>query len=302
MADVKFFWPIYVSSFIVGTIGVYAIAPLCRPVFAPLFGRPAPHPTAEAASVHSISPQAPLPSNEPAQTEAPTPESSDPSPAQQGIYLSSANAHPDWGVTAQQTPYYKSDGTRLGLVPGGAVFHFQETVASSKGTMLQVLFLAGGPTNGTFLVGNKDVHLFSGSYAKLSPSQQTALSAYYELKGKIVRRQNELIAESSSKNPFFAEYHTAYVAYTEHMEKAQLLSKKRERATNIERVQLDDQLREMKHKEVRLEAECAAVQKKFRAWKQLHAQEEAQPENDPSIQQWEKDLLPHQDTIPGLAF
>jgi hypothetical protein len=301
---VKLFWPVYLSVFVVGSAGVYLAAPWCRPYIAPYFGHSAARTLAGTDTVQ----EAPA-NSEPSATDTGAPAAQDTpalepdaTPAQKGVFMASANSNPDWGITAQQTSYYKLDGTRVGLVAGGSAFHYRETVFSSRGEMVKGQFFAGSLTNGVFLVGKNDVHLFTGAYTALTPRQCADLRAYYELRGKIVHRQNELILAAASKNPFFPAYHAAYEAYTAHLEKARLLSKQRERATNLERTQIEDKLHEMKHAEIQLKTDCEAAHQKFSAWKTQHAGSEPVPENDPSIRQWQKDMLVHQSNIPGLAM
>ncbi len=318
----KLFWPVYSSSLIIGTAIVYILAPFCRPYVAPFLGKEAPgrqstpaeedshhvsdlspqiFEPAPAPSVDAAIPEEERPSASPAASAAQT-EDTDAPPALQGIYLASYGSKPEWGITWQPTSYYKTNGTRIGQLPGGTVFTYRETLSSSKGVMVKSQLLSSGPTNDVYLIGKKDVYLFTGHYSSLTPRQRTHLTAYYALNGKIALRKNELLQASAAKNPYFSAYHAAYQAYMGHIEKAKAIGEQRDRAMNLERSQFEDKLREMKIQEMRLKTDYETAHKKFRSWKDQHADEQTKPENDPSIRNWSKEMAALRNSIPGLAM
>ena len=309
----KIFWPIYVSSLIVGTVGVYVASPLARPLMAGLLGKR--DVTAQSASHEAARefsgprpPQTPLPAAAP--TEHPQPPSNASAatdgdelpPAVQGISLATSSDKPEWGVTQQRATYYKSDGSRLGHVPGGTLIAFKEKRPSSKGLMIACKILAGGSSNDVYLVSTKDVYLFTGSYSLLSPRQLTALKDYYALNGNINQRKNELLQISASKNPFFTAYNAAYTVYMAHIEKAKALTAQRDHATEGDKSRFEDQLREMKIAETRLRAEYDDAHLKFRSWKDQHANEIVKPENDPEVKKWTLEMSALRSVVPGLAL
>jgi cell division septum initiation protein DivIVA len=87
-----------------------------------------------------------------------------------------------------------------------------------------------------------------------------------------------------------------------HIESAKELAGKRDRATELEKTQLEDRLREMKIAETRLRTEYDAQLLKFRTWKQEHANEIAKPENDPDVKKWMQEMAALRPRIPGLAY
>lgn len=313
----KFFWPVYLSSVIVGTVGVYVAAPLARPCVAGLRKAASPEQTpatvADMSGSGATAASAPVPGAPPPQLSGAEPAHSvaaparpqdddDVPPAVSGIYLASYGDRPEWGVTSQRTAYYKPDGTRIGNVPGGLLFDVCTTHRSSKGVMVECRFAEGGLTNGVYLVGRKNVCLFTASYAKLSPRQREALKAYYALNGKVESRKTELLQASAAKNPFLASANTAYTAFNAHVEKAQALTLQRDRATGLERSRAEDQLREMKVKEVQLKIALDSANQKFREWKQQHGGETAKPENDADIKKWQQEMADLRQRVPGLAI
>jgi hypothetical protein len=306
----KFFWPLYLSSVVVGTAGVYVAAPLARPYVAGLLGKGEAAETAPAtapALVVKPSPaaapavRAPLPPA--AKTAAPQPEEDEESPpALHGVYMASHGDRPGWGITNQRTTYYKLDGRRMGNLPGGVLFDCQKSHQSSKGLMIECVFLESAATNTSFLVSRKDIFLFTGSHTNLSARQVKALKDYYQLSGKIGMRKSELLQASASKNPHFTAANTAYRAFTEHTEKAKALSLKRDSATELDKARLEDQLREMKVAETRFRNELTAANQKFRQWKEQHAEEVAKPESDPDIKKWTQEMDELRRLVPGLAL
>lgn len=307
----KFFWPIYLASLVVGTAGVYVAAPLARPTMAELFG--AAEREAPPAALSEAPPPAASLSREaddegvvdsgPLRQEAREQgEDAETSPALCGVFLASHGDRPGWGVTHQRTTYYKLDGARVGNLPGGVLFDCNKAHQSSKGLMLECSLAGGASTNDHFLISRKDVFLFTGVQTNLSARQLGALKAYYQIKGKIGTRKTELLQASASKNPHFAAANAAYRAFTKHTEKAQELALKRKTATEAEKTQLEDQLRELKVAEAKLQSELAEANQKFRAWKEQHANEVAKPESDPDVQKWTKEMEPLRKLVPGLAL
>ena len=58
-----------------------------------------------------------------------------------------------------------------------------------------------------------------------------------------------------------------------HVEKAKQLSRKRDKATDQEKIQIEDTLRQMKTTEAQLRKTYDAIHLKFRTWKEQHADE-----------------------------
>lgn len=301
----KYFWPIYLSSLVIGTSGVYVAAPLARPyvsgLFAPRAQQPPPAPEAPTRSLPPPVAQA-APAQPAATPPPPHAEEEDSPPALQGIYLAAYGDRPGWGITSQRATYYKLDGSRMGSFPGGVLFDCKDNHKSSKGVMVEGLFFQNGVTNGPFLISRKDVNLFTSSHTKLTPRQREALHTYYALSGNVGTRKNELLQASALKNPHYAEANAAYQAFLAHVEKAQELTAKRDRATELDKSLLEDQLREMKVAETRLKATLEAVNQKFREWKNKHANEIAKPENDPDIKRWSAEMASLRQIVPGLAL
>lgn len=311
----KLSWPLYLSVFFLGTSGVYFAAPLARPYVATLLGKKNETPQSSASLAEfaesiaePIAPQQPAANVPPqATTEAPAdttgdePEDTEPLPGTRGIYVVSYGHKPEWGVSTQQTSYYKLDGSRLGDIQGGTLFTCKEARTSSKGVMVTCTFISGTLTNMVFLISKKDVCLFTGSPAALSPRQRTALQTYYELNGKIILRKNELFLASASKNPYFSEYKTAYNAYMSHIEKGKELLMQRDHAMNAERARLNLTLEEMKASETQLKTEYDIEHRKFSIWKNQHASQTINPEDDPDVQKWTQEMAPLHSVVPSLT-
>lgn len=308
----RFFWPIYLVSALVGTAGVYFVAPFARPYVPELFRLPtkAAQPSARPASVPVTVParvpdEAGESVRQPADaaTRADNTSSEEMPPALNSIYLAQRGEKPGWGVTHQRTVFYTLEGVRAGSVEGGVLLDFRGTHSSSKGGMVECVLYEHGSPSAPLLVGVKDVFLFTGSFTKLSARQREAVQTYYALSGKIANRKTELLQASAVKNPFFDTYQSAHKALMAHIDRAQTLVKQREQTTaEQDKVRLADELREMKVMETRLRAEYDAIHLKFRKWKQEHAAEIAQPERDPSIKQWTKQKTDLIAQMPGLAY
>ncbi len=309
----RYFWPIYLSSALAATAVVYVGAPYARPFVEPFL--PAPQQETEAAGTASpavrlkASDAAPVavPSRQQQTAAAPAavadPEEDESPPALKNIYLATPRDIPGWGVTHQQATYYQTDGSRVGTVPGGTLFACQQARrTSSKGMMVECRFLRNGETNGAFLVGRKDVHLFTGTHADLSRRQLEALQRYYSLAGQIGLKKNELLQQAAGRNPYFASYQAAYRAYMAQIDKAKAVADRRDSATELDRARIEEHLRELKVEEVRVKAAFDAAHQKFREWKDQHASELAKPENDPDIRRWTAERETLRKAVPGLTL
>ncbi|MDD4175337.1 MAG: hypothetical protein PHN34_13955 [Kiritimatiellae bacterium] len=223
-------------------------------------------------------------------------------PALNGIYLAQRGERPGWGVTHQRTVYYTLDGTRAGHVEGGALLEFHGTRTSSKGGMVECILQEDNIPATPMLVSASDVYLFTGDHRKLSPRQRDDLKAYYALTGKIAARKKELLQLAADRNPFFTEYQAAYKTLMAHIETAKALSLKRDKASELEKMRIEDSLRQMKMTEAQLRKTYDAIHLKFRTWKEQHANEIAKPENDAQVQQWTQQRLALIPRVPGLAY
>jgi hypothetical protein len=304
----RYFWPIYLVTAAVGTAGVYVAAPLARPfvpdalkraVSAVLSRQP---PETEASGAETLSPPSPL--SPPSMLPSPRQdaEADELPPALHGIYFAQRGEKPGWGVTRHPTAYYTSDGTRAGQVDGGVLLDFQGTRTSSKGGMVECILHGENIPATPLLVSAADIYLFTGDYRKLSSNQLADLKAYYALGGKIALRKKELLQDAARKNPFFESYQTSYNTLMAHVEQAKELTTRRDKAMDLDRMRVEDKLREMKVAEVRLRKEYDEIHQKFRTWKEQHANELAKPENDASVRQWaqqQAELIPR---VPGLAY
>jgi hypothetical protein len=309
----KFFWPIYLLTGVVGTAGLYVAAPLARPYVAAVFGKRSVAPTeaqgngssgelrlkteASSSARESESPD-PIGSAAPAVADA----GDEVSPARNGIVLATRTDKPTWGITSQRTTTFGLDGTRLGHVSGGILLEYRSARVSSIGNMVESVLLENGTPSAPRLISKKDVYLFTGSYTRLSAKQRADLLAYYTLSGKIAQRKNELLLASAEKNPYFSAYSQAYKAYSEQIEVAKVLTRKRDHATELDKARLEDQLREMKVATTALRNEYDATHEKFRVWKDQHTNEIAKAENDPDVLKWTLEMNALSASIPGLAY
>ena len=292
------FWPIYLITATVGTVGVYIAAPMARPFVPDVLKRMIPVANSQQ-SVETANRAVPAPSPAPTSRVA---EADELPPALHGIYLARSNEKPVWGITRHLASYYLPNGTRVGQVDGGIFLDFQNMRTSSKGNMVECILQGESIPATSMLVNLADVLLFTGDYRKLSTTQLADLKQYYALSGKIAVRKKELLQESAKKNPFFATYQASYNTLTRHTEQAKELTAQRDKATERDRMRIEDKLREMKVAEVQIRKDYDAIHQKFRAWKDQHASELAKPEDDASIRQWTRqqaDLAPR---MPGLAY
>ena len=295
---------IFSATFVVGSVAIYYVAPKVGPVVAAYLraegtdGEEPPESVDSGPRAPSGTPVA-APGKSPADTLPKAPDDDDLSPALVGIYPARSSESPGWGVTTHAISYYKADGSRVGTVEGGVLFDCSKMHTSSKGTMVECSFLQDGMTDGTFFIGRKDAQFFTGSHQKLSKARVRALKEYYALSGKIEARRADILERSAAMNPHFAEARKAYEAFQKNIEEAKRLEQLREKLTDVKRMELEDQLRELKLKEVGLKKTFEETQEKFTAWKKAHA---PKPEDDTDIQKWTQEKKRLAPALPGLAY
>ncbi len=307
----RFFWPLYLFAAVVGTVGVYYIAPIARP-YVPEFLKLQLHAEQEEGSRSA----ADLPAIEqpflqestttaPTSTTRPAPKSDEDDelpPILNGIHLAQKSDKREWGITHQAANYYAANGTRLGAIEAGTLVQYCGTQASSKGAMVECLLKSTNVAVDPVLISAADLYIFTGDYRKLSTRQLTDLKTYYALSGKIAQRKKELLQISASRNPYFQEYQARHKQLMDHIEKAKVLAKERDKTTSGNHIEIEDQLRSMKHQESQLNRHYQEIHEKFRAWKDAHAAELPQPDKDSAIVQWVAEKSELFTRIPGLAY
>jgi len=316
----RFFWPCYFSAAVIGTAAVYVGAPFARPFLSGLRREAPPREARSAAAVaaapeaREAGPAAPaaMPdavAREGARSAPPPPvrdarpaEAEETMPALLGIFLAQPKERPGWGVTRQQTAVFTPDGARLREIPAGTLLEFRGVRASSKGQMIECLLVQTDSLSPPPLVSGADVLLFTGSHKRLSARQRADLQAYYELNGRILRRKNELLQIAGAKNPHFAAYREAHAKLMGNIDRARELAARRDRLTDFEKMQAENHLRELKVSEARLRAEYDAIHARFREWKARHAEELPDPEKDPSVTAWRREMGERRASIAGLAY
>jgi len=299
----KFFWKVFVVTSVVGSVVIYVAAPLVGPRLMVYF-RGAESPvaketvTAQDVNEQTVAPIQPAPVTPPKAHQ----DEGDVSPALEGVYPAKSNEPPGWGVTSHKVSYYKADGSYAGTVEGGVLFDCIKTVTSSKGAMVACRFLQEGMPDELFLIGRKDAQFFTATHQKLSKSRIQALKDYYALNGKIEARRAEILERGAQRNPYFADARATHEAFQKHIQEAKRLEQMRDKLTDTKRMELEDQLREMKLKEVTLKKTFEETQEKYVSWKKAHAADLPDPENDADIKKWKQEKKRLADALPGLAY
>ncbi len=308
----RFFWPIYLSVAVVGTLGVYVVAPLARPALQraqpSLPSEPAMHmqgqsraPAPASSASVSVAPVAAVPrvtTVAPASVRA-TDTDEELMPSLLGIFLAQSGERPGWGVTKQQTALFSTEGTRLSQTPGGTLFTYAGAHTSSKGRLIAA-FLQG--QNKALLISQNDVLLFTGSFTNLSVRQRSDLQTYYQLNDKIIKRKQSLLQIAAEKNPLFPAYQAAHKRLMENIDAAKKLAAQRDGMSDWVKTQTENKLRELKIENVRLRAEYDEIHTRFRAWKTTHAKELPMLDQDTEVRQWRQQMTTCCASIAGLTY
>ena len=296
---------IFFVTFVVGSVVIYMVAPVAGPWMMACFRKGGPPPEdagdgieTKVAPIESFVPPAP-----PADVPQKPPEDEDTPPALAGVFPTKSNEQPGWGVTSRRVSYYTLNGTYVGTLDGGILFDCEGTITSEgKGTMVKCRFLHAGMPDDLFLIGRKNAQFFTSTHRKLLKAKIQALKDYYALSANIEARKAELLESGAQRNPYFAEARAAYEAFQKSVQNAKQLEQMRDKLTDAKRMELEDQLRELKLKEVEVKKTMDEANEKFAAWKKAHAAELPQPEDDANIQEWTREKRRLAAALPGLAF
>lgn len=324
----NYFWPIFLSVAISGSAGIYWGTPHIRPYLPAAFIQHAnglrervgqssnrqdnqenSEELTEGDSVLTPEMIAELENKAGIKRPAPktTPRAEEPEeeliPILHNITLAGKGDKIEWGVIHTPTSLYGANLTKQGVLPSGSLLLYRQTHNSANnGQMVEGLILDENFSTTPVLVRRKDIYLFTGDYSKLSDRQLNSLRDYYDLKGKIFLREQKLAQEAARKNPFFTEYQAQAKKLMRHTEQNKKLVAEREQATMQRRAALEDQLRNAKMREVRLQQEYNKIHEKYLAWKNEHAADTTDFKHDPQIQEWQKQQQAAKRFIPGLAF
>ena len=302
----NFFWVIFSVVFIAGSVGIYVAAPVAGPRVVAYFRSEVPSAgdalPAVPAGAGNAQDEAPEPVAPAAEVALRTLDDGEVSPALEGVFLARASEQPGWGVTSHKTPCYKADGAYAGTVEGGLLFDCAGSYTSSKGSMVECRFLKDEGAGDAVFIGRKDALFFTESHRKLSKARIRAMADYYTLNGKIEVRRAELLEKGAGQNPYFAAARAAHEAFQKNIQEAKRLEQSRDTLTGTKRMALEDQLRELKLKEVALKKTFEEKQDAFLAWKTAHADELPKPEDDADIQAWTREKKRLAAALPGLAY
>lgn len=284
---------IFVVTSVVGSVVIYVTAPMVGPRVMTCFreaGPPPDEPPPFLGKVPEEKVQALTEVSAPAHPDSTPPKTSgadDTSPALEGVYIARPGEPSGWGVTSHKISYYKADGSYVGTLEGGILFDCESTITTEKkGQMAKCRFLHEGMPDELFLIGRKDAMFYTGTHKSLSKARIQALKEYYALNGKIEARRSEILENGASQNPYFADARAAYETFQKSVQEAKRLEQLRDKLTDVKRMDLEDQLRELKMKEVGLKKTLDETNEKFAAWKKAHAAELPKPEDDADIKKW----------------
>ena len=306
------FWIIYIVVAVVGSAGVYFLAPWARPLMERCVKQGENKVVADNSKFMSstfvsagdydnslpVDMSAEVVTNSVIQSG----DVFDDPPALIGIYRATGRDKPKWGVTRIKTNLYADDGRHLGEVPAGIVANYQDVRVSSMGSMVLCTLLYKGKEHGPGLLKQKDICLFTGDYMKLSKDQRGNLEAYYKTKGAMEERKIDLMHQFAIQNPYYTSYKAAYDGYMAHIGASKKLSMTHDITMGLKRSRLEDQLRKMKNEEAKLQKRYNAIHAKYKGWKDQNAAKLPDTVKDSRVREYRIELRRLARLIPGLAY
>ncbi|MDA3925985.1 MAG: hypothetical protein PF904_14910 [Kiritimatiellae bacterium] len=308
----KVFRIIFCVVAVVGTIAVYFIAPLARPLmkdsskgeesFAQVMKGPRFDPDKDVSPVKMQVKKSPVGTAPKSVKLLVSNDDDDDPPALMGIFRASGREKPTWGVIRDRTNFYGEDGKRLGELPPGVIVIYNKMRVSSKGRMAFCTLQYKGKEIGPYLMQPKDLCFFTGDYTRLSDNQRSNMDAYYKARGAMEDRKEDVMHEMAIRNPHYTLYKAAYDEYMAHIDESRAFVIKRDKAEGLVRSRLDDKLRRMKNEETALQKKYNEIHTKYKRWKMENADSLPDATKDAKVKEYRAEMRRLAKLIPGLAY
>ena len=205
-----------------------------------------------------------------------------------------------WGFVKATSPCYSPDGKRLGTLPGGTLFKYDDVKATSKNAVLVSTVKRGEKWEGPLLLDCTDITGYEGDPDSLDPAVVKNLQDYFTLTGKTADRKEALAQEALAANPHFESAKLAQQAYQASVEKAAEMEKQMNALTGARKAKALDALRAYKYEQVRNKAKADQAALAYKAWKDAHPVDPAKLAADPQLQALEKELQAARAKVPDL--
>lgn len=192
-----------------------------------------------------------------------------------------------WGVTKERSALYDENGKKTAMVPAGRLFSYRDVRVGKTSSYLVVLFdrpPQEGAASGMYLLDCTQVAAYAGeNWKSLNPIVIEKLAAYYQLKGEIEERKQELAAEEDKNNPYQSKLQAAADKYRNSLKRADELEKEMNAATGNKRNKIQEELRALKYNQIPLRNDYLAARQQAVRWRKTNPRLKQLADKDPKI-------------------
>jgi hypothetical protein len=208
----------------------------------------------------------------------------------------------EWGTTiASAASIYDATGKRLGQVPAGTLLEVKQHKESSAGDLLVCTLIVGGKRRPqAVIVRNRDVIVNRGNLAAASERERALRVQYARILAGIATRKQQLKDGAAGSNPQKQQYVDAAREYKQFAERANRLREEYNTSSGPRRMEVADELRRLKHDEVKIVSAYKAAKQQHEEWKQNHKTTAPATDQDPTIQRLRQQKAATEDELAKL--
>ena len=188
-------------------------------------------------------------------------------PSTRGV-VKAAATEASWAVLAQVTSVETTEGKSLGTVKGGRFFLIERVDESGPSQVYLIGNFTPKKMKESVQIPANHVFCFTGSPDDLSETQRHCLREYYELRGAAKEYREKLVREAGEKSPYFQQAAAAVEAL-------------RAKVKSFKNNPTSDENRKATYEISQLKQKVQELNAKHKAWKDAHAAEIPDPDEDP---------------------
>jgi len=200
------------------------------------------------------------------------------------------------------TNTFTTAGALFEKLKGGTVVERLSRHDSDAGAMVKCRVLRGnGQWISDIFVPERSIVIFEGHFTNVPAAERDAILKYFTLRNQIAERRAAFRETAIRSNPHFKDYQTAAMAMIDLQKKAQELTVKRDAATDSQRHTYNEQLRQIKYEEPRLNNTLLQVEARYKAWRDSNDDGTKAAANDAQLTTWAAALGDMEATIRSKA-
>ncbi|MBP8799922.1 MAG: hypothetical protein KBI41_00170 [Kiritimatiellae bacterium] len=188
-----------------------------------------------------------------------------------------------WGIVKATSPYYAPNGKRLGTLPGGTVFTYNDVKSSSRNDVLVCMVRRDTEQEGPYLIDCTDAAGYEGDPATLDPELIQNLSHYFTVNGRLKDRQTMLERDAKAKNPHAESVKQTSQEYQASIKKATEMEREMNNLTGARRSKALDTLRSLKYEQAAIKKRADQAAATAKEWEAKNKLDPAVIDADPEI-------------------